>query len=155
MLQELQNFTETQLAPTVTHAQQTITIAELPMLFSQKLILLKLDENSPLWDATDFPDQYEPVSYYPETKTVTHYLLKSGDDDGSTSITSYLLEYLQTGQVSPRDASGGSNVHNIPIPAFPIVEYASEFVPCVHLKNNKKALILANGTLIEGVTLTE
>ena len=151
MLDQLKNFNQSTRKPSVTHVSQEIMISDLPTVFSQKLILLPLSETSPLYSTEDFPEQYEPVHYDESTNVVTHYILKSGDEGDSTSITSYLIEFLETGKVTPRKSNGSTNIHNIPLPAYPIEEYNGEYVPCVLLKNNKRAIIEPNGNIIEGV----
>ena len=153
MLDQLKNCNKTKLEPSIIHIAQEISISDLPSIFSQKLILLRLSESSPLYSTEDFPEQYEPVHYDESTNTVTHYILKSGDSGDSTSITSYLIEFLETGKVTPRVSKGTTNIHNIPLPAYPIEEYNGEYVPCVLLKNNKRAIIKPNGNIIEGVEL--
>ena len=153
MLDQLKSFNKTTLKPSVIHVSEEISISDLPSIFSQKLILLPLSETSPLYSTEDFPEQYEPVHYNESNNTVTHYILKSGDEGDSTSITSYLLEFLETGKVTPRASKGSTNIHNVPLPAYPIEEYNGEYVPCVLLTNNKRAIIEPNGTIIEGVEL--
>ena len=153
MLDQLKSFNKTTLKPSVIHVSEEISISDLPSIFSQKLILLPLSETSPLYSTEDFPEQYEPVHYNESNNTVTHYILKSGDEGDSTSITSYLLEFLETGKVTPRASKGSTNIHNVPLPAYPIEEYNGEYVPCVLLTNNKRAIIEPNGNIIEGFEL--
>lgn len=153
MLDQLKSFNKTTLKPSVIHVSEEISISDLPSIFSQKLILLPLSETSPLYSTEDFPEQYEPVHYNESNNTVTHYILKSGDESDSTSITSYLIEFLETGKVTPRASKGSTNIHNVPLPAYPIEEYNGEYVPCVLLTNNKRAIIEPNGNIIEGVEL--
>ena len=153
MLDQLKSFNKTTLKPSVIHVSEEISISDLPSIFSQKLILLPLSETSPLYSTEDFPEQYEPVHYNESNNTVTHYILKSGDEADSTSITSYLIEFLETGKVTPRASKGSTNIHNVPLPAYPIEEYNGEYVPCVLLTNNKRAIIEPNGNIIEGVEL--
>lgn len=153
MLDQLKSFNKTTLKPSVIHVSEEISISDLPSIFSQKLILLPLSETSPLYSTEDFPEQYEPVHYNESNNTVTHYILKSGDEGDSTSITSYLIEFLETGKVTPRASKGSTNIHNVPLPAYPIEEYNGKYVPCVLLTNNKRAIIEPNGNIIEGVEL--
>ena len=153
MLDQLKSFNKTTLRPSVIHVSEEISISDLPSIFSQKLILLPLSETSPLYSTDDFPEQYEPVHYNESNNTVTHYILKSGDEGDSTSITSYLIEFLETGKVTHRASKSSTNIHNVPLPAYPIEEYNGEYVPCVLLTNNKRAIIEPNGNIIEGVEL--
>lgn len=149
MLEELRNFqVPTQPAGEFTHERATISIDDLVTLLDSNLVLVPLTENDPLRVSNGFPDQFELVQV--QGTKVTHYTLKTSSQATSVSISDYIRQYVETGKIHMTTDAGDSDIHTVPLPTYPIVQYSNQFVPCVRLKNNKRALIVGN-TIIEGV----
>ena len=150
MLEELRNFqVPTQPVGEFTHERVTISIEELATLLDSNLVLVPLTENDPLRVSNGFPDQFELVQV--QDVKVTHYTLKTSSQTASVSVSDYIRQYVETGKIHMTTDAGDSDIHTVPLPTYPIVQYSNQFVPCVRLKNNKRALIVGN-TIIEGVT---
>lgn len=150
MLEELRNFqVPTQPAGEFTHEHATISIDDLVTLLDSNLVLVPLTENDPLRVSNGFPDQFELVRV--QDAKVTHYTLKTPSQTASVSVSDYIRQYVETGKIHMTTDAGDSDIHTVPLPTYPIVQYSNQFVPCVRLKNNKRALIVGN-TIIEGVT---
>lgn len=150
MLEELKNFNPSTAPLGYKHETIEVRPLELKAVFEKNLVLLPLNEYSPVYSPDDFPEQYEPVHVDEATKTITHYNLKTADFGDSISITTYFIEFLETGNVTERLAEGGSQVHLMPLPIYTITENLGNYVPCVRLKDGTRALI-DNETIIPGV----
>lgn len=150
MLEELRNFqVPTQPAGEFTHEHATISIDDLVTLLDSNLVLVPRTENDPLRVSNGFPDQFELVRV--QDAKVTHYTLKTSSQTASVSVSDYIRQYVETGKIHMTTDAGDSDIHTVPLPTYPIVQYSNQFVPCVRLKNNKRALIVGN-TIVEGVT---
>lgn len=150
MLEELRNFqVPTQPVGEFTHERATISIEELATLLDSNLVLVPLTENDPLRVSNGFPDQFELVRV--QDAKVTHYTLKTSSQTTSVSVSDYIRQYVETGKIHMTTDAGDSDIHTVPLPTYPIVQHSNQFVPCVRLKNNKRALIIGN-TIVEGVT---
>ena len=150
MLEELKNFNPSTAPLGYKHETIEVRPLELKSVFEQDLVLLPLNEYSAIYSPDDFPEQYEPVSVDEKAKIITHYNVKTADFGDSTSITTYFMEYLDTGNVTERVAEGGSQVHLMPLPIYTISENLGKYVPCVRLKDGTRALI-DDTTIIPGI----
>ena len=147
MFEELKQFTP----PTremVEHVSRPIAVRGLEGLAEKKLIFLPITEGSPLYDKDEFRKQYEPVSYI--DGKVIHYTLQSGSHDETRTVTHYLDEYMETGQIHPEDEGALSDLHKSPLPVYGFTSDAGEMVPCVLLKSGVKAL-MHRDYMVEGV----
>lgn len=153
MLDQLRAFEPTSLPKgEFTHQQKVISVTELAEVLSSNLVFVPLDEKNPVRVENGFPTQYEPV--HVEDGVVTHFTLKTPSQEESVSISDYIRQYIETGTIRLNMDTGDSDIHEIPLPTYPIVQHSNQFVPCVRLKNNKRALIVGN-TIIEGVAMPE
>lgn len=147
MFEELKNFT-TPTRTVVEHQSQPVVVRGLETLVNQKLIFLPIVEGSPLYDETDFREQYEPVSY--QNGKVIHYTLQSGSHDTTRDVTHYLQDYFETGKIHPDDDGTLSDIHRSPLPVYGLADDGGEVVPCVLLKSGVKAL-LHRDYILEGI----
>jgi len=151
MLQELKNFKPESVKHAITHQIETKRVRQLKSIFEQNLVLLPIDETSPLYSPDDFPEQYEPVIVNGDV--VTHIKLKSGDYGDSTSINTYLNEYLQTNNVTEREHTDKCTLHHSPLPIYHFGYEQGEYMACVKLKDGYKALVSRDGYVDKGIKL--
>lgn len=151
MLEELKNFKPERVTHAITHKAQTKRVKQLKNIFGQNLVLLPIDESSPLYSPDDFPEQYEPVLV--DGDEVTHITLKSGDYGDSVSINTYLNEYLQTNNVTEREHTDKCTLHHSPLPIYHFGYSQGEYMACVKLKDGCKALVSRDGYIDKGIEL--
>lgn len=109
---------------------RTYGLTQLEEILSNDFQLLKTEEEN----------TYEMVIIKPDGTMSTQIEVETPQDEKVVNITEEMIECLMTGTVSLNRKQPDSQLHLTPLPVYHLDYYKGRIMPCVELKNGKRAM---------------